>query len=85
MYKNLAVCVYRWPAASMKSDGAKFVVSGVYRSTASAFVSDTVSPAASKTTTITVFIFASPSADLDTGRSCVIGVQHALYSRSHPR
>ena len=46
---NWAVYLYLWPAASMTNGGARVVWSGVRRSIASAFFSDTVRPAASKT------------------------------------
>ena len=70
------VCLCLWPAASMTSGEVQGAWSGVRSSMVTVFFSDTVRPAASKTVTMTVIIFARPSAGLR-HNSCIIGVQHA--------
>ena len=65
-HKNWFVCLYLWPVASMTSGGARDVWSGVRSRIVSVFRFDTVTPAASKTVTMTVIILSSPSADLET-------------------
>ena len=64
-YKNCFVCVHLWPAASMTTGGARDVWLGFRSNIVSVFLSDTVRPAASKTSTMTVISLAIPSADLE--------------------
>ena len=72
-YNNWAACSYLWPAASVKSGGARVVRSSVVRrNIASAFFSDTVRPATYSTN---CHYFGEPFSRLG-DNSCVIGVQH---------
>ena len=66
MTPPFAVCFYLWPAASMTSCRARVLWSGVRRNIVSVFFSDTVKPAAPKTVTMTVIIFASTSVNFET-------------------
>ena len=65
-YKSWAVCLYIRPTASMRSGGARVILSGVHKRIVSVLFSDTVRPASLETITMTVIILASPSANFET-------------------